>query len=133
MAKITARVADHQQGEIHTHWSRKQLENVLTIPDYNEVLVYFRYYTDRLCRGAFAKGVDFCLHALNRNPNDVIANVIYSAYCRHEFVYGYGIIELPLKRGRECAETAIRIKPNSHEAHYVFGQILFSKKNKRSA
>jgi tetratricopeptide (TPR) repeat protein len=133
LAKITARVADHQQGEIHTHWSRKQLENVLTIPDYNEVLVYFRYYTDRLRRSAFAKGVNFCSEALNRNPNDVIANVIYSSFCRHEFVYGYGIIELPLKRGRECAETAIRIKPNSHEAHYVLGQILFCKKNwKRS-
>jgi tetratricopeptide (TPR) repeat protein len=128
LGKITATVADHLQGMMHAHWSRKLLENIDTIPDCYEVLAYFRYYTDRLGRGAFAKGVNFCLKTLNRNPNDVIANVIYSAYCRHEYVYGYGVIESPLEKGKECAETAIRLSPNSHEAHYVLGQILFCQK-----
>ena len=125
IGKITATVADHLQGMMHTHWSRKLLANTSTIPHFHQVLVYFRNYTDYLDRDAFAKGVNTCLDVLNRNPNDVIANVIYAAYCRREYAFDYGLIESPLEKGTESIEMAIRLNPNSHEAHYVHGLLLF--------
>ncbi len=125
IGKVTATVADHLQGMMHTHWSRKLLENVDKIPTCNEVLVYFRYFTDRLEKKSFAKAVNTSLEALNRNPNDVIANIMYAAYCRREYVFNYGVIESSLEKGKEYIETAIRLSPNSHEARYVHGLILF--------
>ncbi len=122
---IAATVTDHLQGIMHTHWSRKLLANIDTIPDYHKVLVYFRNYTDNFSRDSFVKGVNVCLEALNRNPNDIVANLIYAAFCRREYVYGRGVIELPLEKGKEYIETAIRLSPNSHEIRYVYGLILF--------
>ena len=46
-------------------------------------------------------------------------------YCRRDYVYDYKVIESPLNTGRKCAETATRLKLNSHEAHYALGQIYF--------
>jgi tetratricopeptide (TPR) repeat protein len=125
IAKITATVADDLQGLMHTHWSRNLLLNLETIPDYARVLVYFRDYTDNFSKDSFEKGVKACLEALSRNPNDLVANLIYAAFCRREYVYGRGLIESPLEKGKECIERAIRLRPNSHEIRYIYGGILF--------
>jgi len=125
IGKITATVTDQLQGMMHTHWSRKLLTNLDTIPDYHKVLVYFRNYTDNFTADSFVKGVNVCLEALNRNPNDILANMFYASFCRREYVYGRGLVKFPLERGKECIETAIRLSPNSHEIRYVYGAILF--------
>ncbi len=126
--EITATVTDHLQGMMHTHWSRRALANKDTIPDYHKVLVYFRNYTDHFDRRSFVEGVNVCLEALKRNSNDVIANVVYASYCRREYEYGYGIIDSPLEKSKEYIDTAIRVSPNSHEAHFVHGLTLFYQK-----
>lgn len=125
IGKITATVADHLQGMMHTHWSRTLLNDIDYVPLDSRVLVYFRNYTDLFNRGAFAKSVNACLEALERNPNDVIANVIYAALCRREYVFGYGVIESALEKASKSIDVALRLTPNSHEAHYVHGLILF--------
>lgn len=125
IGKITATVADHLQGMMHTHWSRNLLVNLNTIPDDVKVLVYFRNYTDNFTRDSFEKAVNACLEALERNPNDIVANLIYAAFCRREYVYGRGLIESPLKKGKKSIETALRLSPNSHEVRFVNGLLLF--------
>ena len=129
LSKILVAITDIQQGILYIHWSRKLLENEDSIPLYYQAIAYGRNYLDNLDRGAFAKAVTSFSEALHRNPNDVIANVLYAAYCRHEYVLGYGIIESPLNSGRECAERAISLEPSSHEAHFVFALILFYQKD----
>lgn len=125
LAKITATIADLQQGIVLIHWARKLLEDKENIPPHYQTLVYYRHYSDYLNRAAFAEGVEVTKQALTRNPNDVVANIIYSDYCRREYVYNYGVIESPLITGKQCAETAVGLKADSHEAHFAMGQILF--------
>jgi len=125
LGRIISTIADIQQGILHIHWSRKLLEKKQSVPEEYQTLVYYRYYADNLGRGAFAKGVDFCAQALQRNPRDVVANVVYADYCRREYVYNYGVIKSPLIAGKHVAETAIVLRPDSHEAHFAMGQILF--------
>jgi len=125
LAEIIASIADIQQGNLFIHWSRKLLENEQSIPKQYQALVYYRHYADYLDRSSFAKGVEVTKQALERNTNDVVANIIYSDYCRREYVYNYGVIKEPLIAGKKCAETAVNLKANSHEAHYAMGQILF--------
>lgn len=125
IGNITAIVADLQQGILHHHWARRLLEDESSIPEEYKALAYYRYYADDLGRDAFSKAVGVCESKLKTNPNDVIANVILADYCRRDYVYGYDVIDSPLKRGEESAQNAVRLKPNSHEAHFALGQILF--------
>ena len=125
LSKIIVATADIQQGILHKHWARKLLENKDSIPLHYQVLVYKSYFLDTFDRGNLANAIAFCSEALNRNSNDAIANIIYVMYCRYEHILGYGVIESPLKSGRECAERAVRLEPNSHEAHFSLAIILF--------
>jgi len=125
LGRITASIADILQGNLHVHWSRKLLESNTPIPEQYQTLAYYRHYTDSLSRKAFAKSVHICQQALERNPDDVVANVIYADYCRRDYVYNYGLISSPLREGKQSAETAVNLKPGSHEAHFALGQILF--------
>lgn len=125
LSKITANIADIQQGLLYIHWARKLLSSRNPVPEPYQVLVYYRNYSDDLGRGAFVKGVDACEKALSRNSKDIVANLVYSDYCRREYVYNYGVIESPLTKGRESAETAVSLRADSHEAHFALAQILF--------
>ena len=125
IANITAVVADIQQGVLQRHWARKLLEDEETIPDYYKPQAYYRYYSDDLSRVAFSKAVAICKEQLGKYPNDILSLMIYADYCRRDYVYGYNIIESPLEIGKECAQKAIHLQANSHEAHFVLGQILF--------
>lgn len=125
IGKITANIADILQGVLHIHWSRKLLESNDTIPQQYQALAYYRHYTDSLDQGAFAKSVEICQQALERNPDDIVANVIWADYCRRDYVYNYDIIKTALESGKNCAERATSLKADSHEAHFALGQILF--------
>ncbi|MEE9326820.1 MAG: tetratricopeptide repeat protein [Cocleimonas sp.] len=122
---ITSVVADIHQGLLQIHWARKLLNEENSIPICYQTLAYYRYFMDNFNRKAFAKAVKVCSEALQRNPNNVLANVIFSDLCRRDYGYAYGVIDDPLNTGMECAETAIRYKPESHEAHFTYAQILF--------
>ena len=123
--KITAEIADIQQGIMQVHWTRSMLKNLKPIPLENQVLAYYRYYSSHLNKRSILKAVHVCEAILKQNSSDLIANIIYAEYCRRDFVYNYRIIKQPLLMGKLCAEKAIRIKPNSHEAHLALAQILF--------
>ena len=123
--KITAAVADIFQGIMQVHWSRGLLKNSDSIPTEFQVLAYYRYYSNHLSRCSFQKAASVCQDILNRNPNDLIANIIFAEFCRRNYVYDYGIVDNSLVRGKQCAEKAIRLKANSHEAHFALAQILF--------
>lgn len=125
IGKITTTVADPLLGMMHTHWSRELLTDLDTVPDEHKVLVYFRNYTDCLNKSSFSRGVEACLDAFERNTNDVIAKVIYAEYCRHEYIFNFGIIDSPLEAGLSYIESAIQLRRNSHEARYMHGIILF--------
>ncbi len=125
IANITAVVADIQQGVLQYHWARKLLEDEETIPDYYKSQAYYRYYNDDLSRVAFSKAVKTCKVQLEKHPNDILSLLIYADYCRRDYVYGYNTIESPLQIGKEYAQKAIHLQANSHEAHFVLGQILF--------
>jgi len=123
--KITAEIADIYQGIMQVHWSRNLLKKPETIPLENQALAYYRYYSSHLNKRSMAKAIQACEAILIQNPGDLIANTLFAEYCRRDFVYNYKLIKQPLQRGKLCAEKAIRIRPNSHEAHYALGQILF--------
>ncbi|MEE9326187.1 MAG: hypothetical protein V3U71_02750, partial [Cocleimonas sp.] len=125
IANITSVVTDIQQGVLHHHWGRKLLENEASIPPYYQSQAYYRYYNDDLSRDAFLKASTACKQFLDMNPNDVISLLIYTDYCRRDYVYGYNEIDKPLECGKELAEKAVHLSPSSHEAHYVYAQILF--------
>lgn len=125
IGKITSSVTDTQQGVLQVHWARKLLRTENTIPACYQALAYHRYFLDNFSRGALQKAVIICSEALERNPNSVVANVIFADYCRRDYSYGYGVIDDPLKIGLKCAETATRFKPESHEAHFALAQIYF--------
>ena len=123
--KISAVVADIYQGQLHTYWARKLLKSESTIPEHYQTLAYYRHYADNLGKSSFEKSVSYCTKAIERDPKDTIAYVIFADYCRRDYVYGFNFIDDPLEKGKEYAETAIRLRPDSHEAHFAFGQILF--------
>ena len=123
--KISAVVADIYQGKLHTCWSRGLLRDKSSIPEKFQVLAYYRYYADNFGKENFQKSVSFCEAALKRDVDDIVANVLFADYCRRDYVYNYNVIEDSLEKGRECAERAIRLRPDSHEAHFAMAQILF--------
>lgn len=125
IGSITAVIADIQQGILHRHWARKLLENEGEIDGEHKALAYYRYYSDTLGIDAFKKAVRVCEEQLEKKPNDIICKVLYADYCRRDYVYGFGVIDAPLKTGKKCAQDAVRLRPDSHEAHFVLGQILF--------
>ena len=124
--KITAEVVDLLQGVMHVHWARKWLQKGTDgIDDRYKVLAYYRHYSDNLTNEAFALAVQACEQAIEKNADDVVAQIIYSEYCRREYVYAHGVISSPLEKGLKSGQQAIRLKPEAHEAHYVLGQIWF--------
>jgi len=125
IGSVTAVVADLQQGILHRHWAIQLLENEHSIPEECKVLAYYRYYSDDLSLQSFSVAVDVCEKRLKGNPDDVIANVLYADYCRRDYVYAFGIIDNPSVKGEAAAINSIRLRPDSHEAHYCYGQILF--------
>ena len=125
IAKVTAIVADIQQGLLYHHWARKLLLDEENIPESSKVIAYYRYYNDDLGLEAFTKAVRVCEKKLLEYPSDVINNVIYSDYCRRDYVYGFNVIDNALETGKRCASEAVRRNPNSSEAHYGLAQILF--------
>ena len=128
--KVAAAVADLQQGVMHVHWARQLLQNDKEdIDDHYKVTVYYRLHADNFVNESFAKAVEACQQAIKRNSQDVIALVVFSEYCRREYVYSHGVIENPLKKGLASAQEAVRLKPESHEAHYVLGQIWYHLEN----
>jgi len=131
--KIVSEMIDLQQGALHISWARNLLKNPESIPKELQVLAYYQYQSEHFSRDSFRKAVSVCEEMLNNNKDDVIANIIYADYCRQQFVYGYDIIDSPLEKGRDCAEKATFLQPNSHEAHYALGQILFNMGEKESA
>jgi len=124
--KIISTIFDLQQGALHINWARKLLLKPAKINKKHQVLAYYRYHADNFSRDSFQKAAHACEEILNNNPEDLIANVVYADCCRQEYVYDYGVIESPLGKGKICAEKAACLKPSSHEAHYVLGQILFN-------
>ena len=124
--EISIAAVDFMQGAMQLHWARKQLlNNKDSLDDRYKVLVYYRYHIDNLNRKSFAEAVEVCLAAIKNNPNDVIAHLVFCEYCRQAYVYGFGVIDNPLEKGFKSGQLAVRLNPNSHEAHYVLGQIWF--------
>lgn len=124
--KLISTIFDLQQGALHINWARKLLRNPAKIQKKHQVLAYYRYHADNFSRDSFKKAASACEEILDNNPEDLIANVVYADCCRQEYVYDYGVIKSPLGKGKVCAEKAACLKPSSHEAHYVLGQILFN-------
>jgi len=125
IGSITAAASDIQQGLLYQHWVKKLMRNEASIPDHFKALVYYRKYIDDLSVTALQKGVDVCQQYLQKNPSDVISNIILADLCRRNYVYAFTSSEISLELGRKCALKAVNAKPDSHEAHYVLGQILF--------
>ena len=125
IGSIMATVADMQQGLLYHHWGRKLLEDEGNIPVHYQTMAYYRYYCDDLGLDAFSKAAKLCEQRLAETPDDVISNVIYSEYCRRDYVYNFGVIDNSLEKGKACAQKAVRISPNSPETHYGLAQVLF--------
>jgi tetratricopeptide (TPR) repeat protein len=124
-AKISSEIVGFQQGIMITHWARKLFQNKNTIPVYYQILVYFQQYLDYLDKKTFTTAMRVCKQTLRGNPEDIIANVIIAGLYRRDHSYSYGVTASPLELGKQHAETAIRLKPNSQEAHFVLAQLLF--------
>ncbi len=124
--KITATVADLLQGVMHVHWARQLLQNdKKNIDERYRVLAYYRHYSDHLTDESFRTAVQVCQHAIEKDAEDVIAHIVYCEYCRQEHVYARGVIKNPLEKGLKSGQEATRLRPDSHEAHYVLGQMWF--------
>lgn len=125
--EIASAVIDLQHGVMHLDWARGMLQrNWDDINDRFKAVVFYRHYADSFTTEAFRPAVQACLNAIEKNADDVVALTIYSEYCRREYIYNHGVIKDPLKEGLKSAQEAVRIKPDSHEAHYVLGQMWFS-------
>jgi adenylate cyclase len=125
IGNITAAASDIQQGILYQHWVKKLMQDEPSIPEHFKALVYYRKYIDNLSVAALQKSVDVCQNFLQKNPSDVISNIILADLCRRNYVYTFTGPEISLELGRLCALRAINSKPDSHEAHYSLGQILF--------
>ena len=126
-SKIIAAVADVHQGRAHIHWARSLLLNKDKIPYKHKALAYYRQYYDHLDIRTFKEAKSFCEEGLENNNNDVLINILFSDICRRDFVYSYDLIDSPLERGIECAERVTHLRQDSNEAHFILGQLLFSK------
>ena len=125
IGSITAAASDIQQGILYQHWVKKLMQDEPSIPERFKALVYYRKYIDNLSVTALQKSVDVCQSFLEKNPSDVISNIILADLCRRNYVYTFTGPEISLELGRVAALRAINSKPDSHEAHYALGQILF--------
>ncbi len=125
--KIIADVLDIHQGRLQLHWARLLLLNKSVIPDQFKVLVFFRQYYDNFSSETFAEAVSACELALSKNPNDIIANVVFADLCRRDYVYCFNQIEFALDKGIKSAEKVSHLRPDSGDGHFVLGQLLFSK------
>jgi len=133
LKRILSTITDLQHGTLHVNWARQLLKAPANIPKKYQVLAYYQHQSEHFTRDSFRKAVGVCDDALNLNTKDLIANVVFADYCRQEYIYGYGVIDSPLDKGLICAEKATILKPNSHEARYVLGQILFNMGEKQRA
>ena len=124
--KLIARVGDETQGIVLNHWSGSHLTNEDKMPSACSVLVYYRKYIIHHDYETFSKGVEICLKALEKNPENIIALITYAIYCRHDYVFDYDLIEDPLKKGLKSAEVALRLGPSVHEAHIIYAMLLYS-------
>ena len=123
---ISTSLMDLQQGVIHLHWARRWLQTDWSkIDERHKAIIFYRHYADNFDKESFAVAVDACQQLLKENPDDVVALVIYCEYCRREYVYAHGVIADPLATGLKCGQKAVQLKPDSHEAQYVLGQIWF--------
>jgi len=124
--KIIADVLDIQQGRLQLHWARNLLLNKKAIPDQFKVLALYRQYYDNFNLVTFAEVVSACDEALDKNPNDIIANAIYADLCRRDYVYSFDQINLALDKGIQSAERVSHLRPDSGDGHFVLGQLFFS-------
>lgn len=125
--KIASAVVDLQHGVMHLDWARSLLQGKWEqMNERYKAVAFYRHYADSFSTKAFRPAVQACRDAIQKNPDDVVALSIYSEYCRREYIYSHGVIDDPLDEGLRSAQEAVRIKPDSHEAHYVLGQIWFS-------
>jgi len=57
---------------------------------------------------------------------EIIASILYSDICRRDYSYSYDLIESSLQKGISLAERVVHLRQDSHEAHFVLGQLLFN-------
>ncbi len=126
LSRIITVIADIHQGKLYLDWARKLLLNKDNIPDKFKACAYYRQFYDDLSEETFTKAVEVCEKGLERNPNDVIANILLSDLCRLDYIYRYNLIDSSLDKGVLYAEKAIHLSPESHRAHFALGRILFS-------
>ena len=125
--KIVTAIADMNQGKLHRHWARNLLLNKESIPNEFKVLAYYRQYYDSFNVVPFQEAVLFCESALEKNPNDIIINIVFADLCRRDYAHAYDFIDSSLDRGIECAERVTHLRRDSTEAHFALAQLLFSK------
>lgn len=126
IARMIATVADIHQGRLHTHWSRTLLLDKENIPYTYKALAMHGQYYDNLSKQSLIEAILFYEEAVSKNPNDVIASILYSDICRRDYSYSYDLIESSLQKGISLAERVVHLRQDSHEAHFVLGQLLFN-------
>ncbi|MEH6455053.1 MAG: hypothetical protein V7749_01900 [Cocleimonas sp.] len=125
-ARIITTIVDIHQGKLLLDWARVLLLNKDNIPDKLKVFAYYRQFYDTLNSETLAKAIEAGESSLERNSDDVIANILMSDLCRRDYVHNFNLIESSLDKGLRYAERAIHLRQDSHEAHFTLGQILFS-------
>jgi len=126
-ARLITMIVDTHQGKLHMDWARQQLLNEDKIPKRYQAVAYYRQFYDHLDLDTFTSAVSACEAAVQRNPDDIIANIFLSDLCRREYVHDFKVIDSPIEKGIQYAERATHLRHDSHEAHYMLAQILFSK------
>jgi len=126
LSRIITVIADIHQGKLYVDWARKLMLNKDNIPDKFQAGAYYRQYHDDPNDETFTKAVEVCEKALERNPNDIMANILLSELCRLDYIYRYNLIDSPLDKGVQYAKKATHLNPESHRAHFTLGRILFT-------
>ncbi len=124
--KIIADIVDIHLGRMQLDWARNLLLDKENIPNEFKVLAFYRQYYDTLNLQTFSEAIAECDAALERNPSDIIANIIYADLCRRDFVYSFNQIGASLEKGIKSAEKVTHLQPDSSDGHFVLGQLLFS-------
>jgi tetratricopeptide (TPR) repeat protein len=124
--RLAATIADFH-GVVINHWTQQALLNNTEIPEQYEAFIRFRYFHNRLDLEAFSKALQACERALQRYPDDPLANSFLAELCVLAYFNGFEVLDSLLQRAEQAACDAVAFQPAFHFTRFALGKVYFAK------
>ena len=128
LTRFVSIVADFY-GVATTHWANQFLRDPKSIPAHQEIIAF-----DRLANSAgdpelFDRAVQACESALERWPEDPIANALMAGFCISIYANDASVGIDSLERAEACARQAVANEPALQITRFTMAEVHFFKRD----